>query len=332
LDLSQSLKDLMYASFDMRTVWPPAERMPAGYDWKRIMELGKNPGLGVRQLHAKGITGRGVGIGMIDARLLVDHQEYAERIRLYEENGLGRWLDRRAEMHGAATASIAVGKTVGVAPEADLYYIGAPVGGLFGSRDFTLYAKSVHRLLEINKQLPPDRKIRVIAMQVGWSPTEAAYAEMKAAAAAAKDAGMLVISSSVEETHGFAFHGLGRDPLADPELAESYRPGLWWEKMFYAGRMQEGCLLVPMDSRATAGPGAKDDYAFYRAGGWSWSIPYIAGLYALAVQVDPTITPDRFWKTALQTGRTIQIQHEGKEYSFGRIVDPPALIEAIGGR
>ena len=34
--------------------------------------------------------------------------------------------DPDAQMHGPAVSSIAVGKTVGVAPEADLYYIGSP--------------------------------------------------------------------------------------------------------------------------------------------------------------------------------------------------------------
>ena len=49
------------------------------------MELGKDPGLGVRQLQAQGITGSGVGIAIIDQPMLVDHQEYASRLKLYEE-------------------------------------------------------------------------------------------------------------------------------------------------------------------------------------------------------------------------------------------------------
>jgi hypothetical protein len=84
-------------------------------------EQAKNPGLGVRRLHEKGITGRGVRVAILDQPLLVDHQEYVERVRLYEEIDLqGR---TEPAMHGAAVASIAVGKTVGVAPEAELYYI-----------------------------------------------------------------------------------------------------------------------------------------------------------------------------------------------------------------
>jgi hypothetical protein len=84
-----------------------------------------------------------------------------------------------------------------------------------------------------------------------------------------------------------------------------------------------------MDARTTASPTGFNDYAFYGEGGRSWSIPYIAGMYALAWQVDPGISPQKFWSTALQTGRTTQIEHNGKPYSFGVILDPQALIAAI---
>ena len=84
-----------------------------------------------------------------------------------------------------------------------------------------------------------------------------------------------------------------------------------------------------MDSRTTAGFTSTEDYAFYRAGGWSWIIPYLAGVYALAVQVQPEITTQRFYDLAMQTGRTIQIPIGGELQSFGPIIDPVALIEAL---
>jgi hypothetical protein len=84
-----------------------------------------------------------------------------------------------------------------------------------------------------------------------------------------------------------------------------------------------------MDSRTTASPTGVSDYVFYRQGGWSWSIPYIAGMYALACQVDPSITPEHFWELAMETGQTVTINHEGKSYSLGPILDPVALITAL---
>jgi len=328
LDLSGSLSDLMYASFDDRTTWPHDDRMPEGFDWQLIMELGKDPGLGVRSLHAQGITGRGVGIAIIDQTLLVDHQEYAAQLRLYEETAdiVGGWSE--SQIHGAAVASIAVGKTVGVAPEADLYYIATAHGG--DGKDFTYLARSIQRILEVNGQLPPDRKIRVISMQIGWGEDVTGYDELEAAVEEAKRAGMLVVCSSIERIHGLKFHALGRSPLSDPDAFESYEPGMFWARGFYAGEWRPSDrLLIPMDSRTTASPSGISEYVFYRQGGWSWSIPYIAGLYALAAQVDPEITPELFWSLAMETGRTIELEHNGEAIPLGPIVDPVALIGRI---
>lgn len=327
LDLSDSLNDLLYASFDDRTVWPPDDRMPQGFDWQRFIELGRNPGLGVRDLHAQGITGQGVGIAIIDQTLLVDHQEYTSQLRLYEETDdiTGGWLN--PQMHGPAVASIAVGETVGVAPGADLYYIATARGGR--GKDFTYLARSIRRILEVNQQLPEERKIRVISMAIGWGPDVEGYDEVTAAAEEAKAAGMLVVCSSIEQVHGFKFHGLGRAPWSDPDDFESYEPGLWWAERFYAGERFSDRLLIPMDSRTTASPLVNDEYVFYRQGGWSWSIPYIAGVYTLAAQVDPTITPQDFWSLAMETGRTIELEHNGEIISLGPIVDPVTLIDAL---
>jgi len=331
IDMTASLTDLLYADFDSKTQWPASSKMPVGFDWQKIMEIGKDPGLGIRAVHDQGVTGKGVGIAIIDQTLLVDHIEYKDRIRVYEEaeDITGGWLE--TQMHGAAVASIAVGETVGVAPDADLYFIADSMcsDGTYESNDYACLAKSVRRIIEINKGLPKGRKIRVLSISVGWGPESNGYDEITAAVNEAKEAEIFIISSSLSETYGLNFHGLGRYPLANPNEFTSYEPGSWWQKYFYEDGLQTSTLLVPMDSRTTASPTGTEDYVFYRQGGWSWSIPYIAGMYALAVQVNPNITPDEFWKIALDTGQTIQIQHNGKDYDFGVILDPQALIDTI---
>ena len=138
-----------------------------------------------------------------------------------------------------------------------------------------------------------------------------------------------MVSSSLEETFGFKFDGLGRTPLADSDRFESYEPALWWAKEFYAGNLSSDRLLVPMDSRTTASPGGTGEYVFYRRGDLSCVIPYLAGVYALAAQAKPTLTPDEFWPTAMKTGRTIELRHEDKTIPFGPILDPVALIAAL---
>jgi hypothetical protein len=340
LDLRDSAADLEWASFDSATIWPRAEKLPSGFDPTRIMEFGKSPGLGLRALHDRGITGRGIGIAVIDQPLLLTHREYAGRIRLYEDIGYSvatRHINdyANATMHGCATASIAVGKTVGVAPEADLYYIAVNALGFpyvtRGSITFTHYARAVRRIVEINRTLPAEHKIRAISLSIGWqrNPRPTGFDEITAAVAEAKAAGILVTSSSLEFTHGFRFHGIDRDPMIDPDDFAAHRPGKFWAETSSDNAFRADRLLVPMDHRTVAAPGGDDQYAHYASGGWSWCTPYLAGVYVLACQVDSTLTPDEFWAAALKTGRTIQFDHADKRVSLGPIIDPQALIETL---
>ncbi len=311
LDLTGKLAELQRADFDSKTVWPPA--LPAGFDPAAIMETGKNPGLGVRALHAKGITGKGVGIAILDQGLLVDHVEYKDRLRLYEEIHLG---DTFAMMHGPAVASLAVGKTVGVAPDADLYYIaethakenlGSWAGKSFDEIvDFAATARAIDRILEINRSLPKEKKIRVISLSLGWMPQHTGYSDVMAAVARAKQEGVFVLSCAVEETHGLAFLGLDRDPGGDPEAVASYAISSGARRNL-AMRRGSPVLLVPMGARATASPTGAEDYVFYRQGGISWTVPYLAGFYALACQVKPDVTPEEFWAAGLATGDALEL-------------------------
>ena len=54
----------------------------------------------------------------------------------------------------------------------------------------------------------------------------------------------------------------------------------------------------------------------------SWTVPYVAGLYALACQVNPDITPEVFWEQALNTG-------DVNKQNLGKIVNPEKLLESI---
>jgi hypothetical protein len=334
LDLRHSAQDLMYTEFDSRTVWPARDKMPSDFDPQRIMELGKNPGLGVRRLHEEGITGRGVRIAILDQPLLVDHQEYADRLRLYEE--IHAQDGQEPASHGCMAASIAVGKTVGVAPEAELFFVTPYEVGREEGDTPTLgfLAQGIQRILEINEQLPQDGKIRVISISNGWTRSDEGYDLIMEAVQKARAAGMLVVCTAVELVHdGCDYDVLGRSPLANPDVFESYEPALYAAESFWATHdsPSEGTFFVPVDSRTTASDEGIDEYVFDRGGGSSKAPPYIAGVYALAIQVDPGITPGRFWALAARTGRTIELQRKGKRRLLGPIIDPVRLIRQVSG-
>jgi subtilisin family serine protease len=337
LDLRDRLDDLLNSSFDTRTKWPSV--LPVPFDPVKVMELGRRPGLGLEELHRKGITGKGVGIAILDQAILVEHEEYKDRIRCYEEI---HCLDHVASMHGPAVATIAVGKTAGVAPGADLYYIGESHydGITAGTIDWNLsyLARAIDRVLEINATLPRTGKIRVISISLAWRKDRKGWEDVAASVEKARKAGVFVASCSMPETYGFFLLGMGRDPLADPGDWSSWGPGRYWAGDFFEGKTAAlfstapdrgtPILMVPMDSRTVASPSGPGDYIFYRVGGLSWAVPYVAGLYALVCQVRPDITPESFWELAVKTGRTTRVSRDGHAYEFGVIADPRALIEA----
>ncbi len=327
LDLSASADDLWHADFDDQTIWPSVERMPAEYSPQQVLEANKNPGLGMRALHQKGITGRGVSIAIVDMPLLTDHQEIRSQLRWYEEINVGS--SEPAQMHGAAVASIAVGRTVGVAPEANLYYIG--IGDNLKTPIFYyhLWAQGIRRILEINEHLADKEKIRVISISLGWMPGGAGYQDVTKAVKEAEAQGVFVVYTSMEDVSGYKFHGLERLPGSDPDDFNSFGPASWWDPGLFQNGGFDDRLLVLMNSRTTASPTGVDDFVFYREGGLSWTVPYIAGTYALAAQVDPAITPERFWEAALKTGHMFEYQIEGQMFRFGKILDPGALMDYL---
>ena len=98
--------------------------MPPNYDPKAVLEWGKYPGLKVRQLHEKGIIGKGVHVAIIDQPLLLDHVEYKDQLVSYKEIETGK---TGPQMHGPAVASILVGKKCGVAPGSPASFLGGTV-------------------------------------------------------------------------------------------------------------------------------------------------------------------------------------------------------------
>lgn len=320
LNLSNSAQEPFIVHFDSNTKWPRA--LPWWLRPQQMLELGKNPGLGVRTLHAQGITGEGVSVGIIDQTLLVDHVEYGDRVVLYEEI---HNFDNRAKAHGPMVTSILAGKTTGVAPDATVYYIARSDWNLslLGAKtlDYTPTARAIERLLEINESLPPAKKIRVISISTDWTARVAGFDDVIAAAERAREAGVMVVSVSIDKYYPYDYGGLGRDPLADPEKPASYEMSIFVPSQFSNANQ----LFVPIDSRTYAGHTGRDVYTFERRGGYSHGAPYVAGLYALACQVNAALTPEQFWERALETADVITVEVDEREEQL-RVVNPVALV------
>ncbi len=317
-DLTNELDKLILTTFDSKTIWP--DKLPEGFNPNEIMELYKNPGLLVRSLHEQGITGKGVGIAIIDQPLLVDHKEYSDQLKYYFASPPVH--ADPASMHGPAVASIAVGKTVGVAPGADLYYIAEDFSN--AKNDNTPIAEDINKILDLNKTLPYENRIRVISISWGWDEKGIPGNDLLVEAyKRAKEEGVFVLTTSIFYREDMAYFGLGKVPLSDPDDFNSYT-----ENKYSIDNMTYN-ISAPMDFRCVASPTGIEDYVVYNKGGLSWSTPYVAGLYALACQVKPEITYEEFWKLASETSRTSNGEYGGTTYEAKYIVDPVAIIDSL---
>lgn len=301
LDLSGEGDYLKGEDFDSLTQWPGPEKLPAGFDPKKLLEEGKNPGLGIRKLHEQGINGKGVGIAILDQRLLKNHVEFADRIVQYEERDLPH--NQPLPMHGPPIVSIAVGKNCGVAPKAFVSYYAA-----ITTLEHQIQAKCINEIIKYNETNPKTGRIRVISISA--SPEE--YSNNEAFLKARKnalDTGIIVVTCSSE----FLDYGiLTLIEGKDRDKPENYRMGR------YGGPGSE--LYIPTGNKTIATHQGTNVYLYERGGGYSWAAPYIAGLAALAFQVNPDLQPQTIVEQLVKTATHTKA---------GPVVNPRGFIESI---
>lgn len=336
LDLSDKYDVLLLASFDTKTTWP--DKMAPDFVPEKIMELGKDPGMKIRELHSRGITGKGVGIAIIDQTLLVDHAEYASKVKSYTES---EDVPYPAMLHGCAVASIAVGQTVGVAIDSVLYYVADNPGRYIEDSvyefevDLSYFAEDIELLIEKNKAIDEEEKICIISISRGWGMDDKGADRLQEAIKHAEEQGIAVISTTYTTGGVCVYRGMGRTPMGDPNNNDSYGPGIYWKDGLYNSKPEEqyqlfhNVVLIPMDSRCVASPTGPHDYAYYVSGGESWTVPYVAGLYALARQVKQDLSFPTFSELALQTAIPAYINHDGDVLYFGNIINVEAIISEL---
>ncbi len=326
LDLSQASAESI--TFDDRTVFPTTKsKLPSGFNASKIMKLGINPGLNLQTLHKQGIDGRGVSMAIIDQRLS-PHKEYNDNLAYYEEflckkNSSCDFPIDAGTMHAAAVSSIAVGQTVGVAPGAKLYYIAADWRDEEHFEVTDYYVKALNKIIEINKKLPDNKKIVVVSVSAGVGRSQKNIPLWEKALSRANQAGIFVTTTLISDEYGLEDAGLYRSIYSDSNNFKSYTEGAFQKREGVREDIDpRQTLCFPMDHRTVASQTGKDEYVHYAEGGMSWVKPYEAGVYVLAKQVKPSVTPEEFFEVSLKTG------HYSKAAKCV-IVDPVKLIENL---
>lgn len=303
--------------FNQRTLWPPPARLPDGFVPGAVLTNAMNPGLGVRQLHREGITGKGVAVAIIDYPVLNCHPEFSDQVA--EVHAV---QDARGpSMHGPAVASLLVGRQCGVAPGARLYFVATPDPG----RDAKAEADALDWIIEKNKSLPTDERIRVVSVSANPSGPGSPYRNGKAwdeAVERAEKSGLMVIDAV--PGHGF-LGPCNLDPNAPDDVSRCTPIPSQRGPALFAGR-----LFVPVAPRTIAEEWSPRRLG-YRYCGWmdhthgffgtSWSMPYCSGVLALGWQVNPNVSAARMKELLFESA----CQLPGGE----KIINPPAFIAAV---
>ncbi|MFA5252774.1 MAG: S8 family serine peptidase, partial [Phycisphaerae bacterium] len=256
IDLSKGKKLIHTLQFNQKTIWPASEKMPVGVDPNQLLTSGMNPGLGVRNLHRQGITGKGVNVAIIDQPLYQDHPEFAGKIVAYHDVG----CESESSMHGPAVASLLVGANCGTAPDARVYYAAVPSW----KRDTANEARALDWIVQQNEKLPVSEKIRVVS--VSAAPTSPAVRDINRnmwapACARAEAAGIMVLDCTSER----GFIGACWYDSKVPESVIQCTPGFPGKEKYD----RPESILVPSSPRATAEEMDKDDigYIYWGRGG-----------------------------------------------------------------
>ncbi|MDD4493501.1 MAG: WG repeat-containing protein [Eubacteriales bacterium] len=309
---------------DIKTFWFNADTVfPGNEDLaEEIIENGKNPGLGIRALHERGITGRGVKVAIIDQNLAQPfHSEYGDRIMEYIDFGTNQGPES-GSMHGPAVASLLVGQNCGTAPDAELYFAAAPSW----KKDSAYYAEALRWIIETNRELPEGEKIRVVSVSAApsgnGSPFSYNLEQWDEAVAEAQAEGILVLDCRNDNKTGIIKAGY-YDP-GSPDDITLFKAG--FPGMQYQMRVDNGFIYAPTSFRTTAEhyDADSESYQYTGQGGLSWGIPYVAGVLALGWQVDPKLTNEEIISILFETAYT--------DKGCFTIINPPAFIAEIEAR
>lgn len=312
-----SIDILKTIEFSDQTIWPNQEKLPNNFNPEIILENSKNPGLGLKELHNQGITGRGISVAIIDQKLDINHNEYSDRISDYEEIGNP---DLGISMHGPGVSSMMVGKNCGVAPESNLYYKATPAGN---NCNWDSQSEALNKIIEDNKKL--ENKIRIVSCSLGY-PNPHFKGDLslyKKAIEEARKSGIIFVDSNTIFESGF----MGGGSFTDKDDFDAYEEWLYSQDNKRNRKFFEGKIIVPCDYRTIASSWHKKDknkndgYEFNGRGGISWAIPYLSGVFALMLQVKNNLTMDEMIKILKDTART---NSKGL-----KIIDPQKAIESI---
>ncbi len=323
------VEHLRKLTFNSSTKWPEKDKMPKGFDPEKIIENGKDPMLGIRELHKAGITGKGTIVATIDSK-----PQNPEHIEIKDSSITYQSIEKPekyySHFHGDCILANLCGKTVGVAPECNAYHYYQDCGG-----EVKKLNKNTIKILEnILKKLENGEQIKIISRSGPLFYDQDYIDRMgdKAYKEIDKDKNTIEMLTKKIEQYGcvifdankFGSCGFHCGHLfydEDKYDIDNIRMASWLDKNNPAQEAWEKCRMhFICGGKCVPEYYSDNGYKFEQDDCYSWTIPQCAGLYALCLQVNPNITFDEYVDICKSTCDT-------NKNGF-KIVNPGKVIES----
>ncbi len=108
------------------------------------------------------------------------------------------------------------------------------------------------------------------------------------------------------------------------ELARNSRDATFDEYLWSMVTLDPDTLAVPSDYLTVADNVSPSAYAYFGTGGLSWATPYLAGVLALGLQVNPSAVPEELFAALRETAWEF-----GEAGVRSRLINPAGFVEAL---
>lgn len=270
----------------------------------------------MQKLHERGINGKGATIGIIDGCFNSENAEFDGRVKkhiVFEKiNGVISCRELRGNdddsHHGKTTASLVAGRECGVAPKAEMY--------LFGIGEGTPWNEAKEAILRYIAD--NHLKLDIISMSADTETSKKSQQILDKL----EEEGTVFLDSS-KFWKDFTWGRTNDDNIFLDKLMKSMENQKYDENSRTGKVLKRipSSILVPSTGRTSLQIENKGFKYNGSVCGASFVIPQIAGLFAVARQVQPEITYDEFIETIRNNER---LNSEGMMY-----VDVEEMVSKI---
>ena len=311
-------------------IWPAPDKMPDGFNPTEILEQAKST------VYKPTTTGKGINIAVIDTPLDVDNPEYADNIKFFQ--GPLSNQNVASNKHSGMVMGHLVGKSTGMAPDANIYYFTRiPYQDRKKLNKETINV--LRNVIKFNREQKPENKIHILSCS--WGGKQKYSPEITVLLNQLEKDGVKIILCGSDYVKEDTLSGRDFMPCNNPDMTD-IQPDVQnaGNELLHALNMSfnmDKVIGIPTNMRTT--PLESNGWQYRISGGESSSAPYIAGVYACALQGNQLFMTRPNWQqelndmlksTAIQTEQgNYMINPSGIRDQVAEIVEQMEMIKEM---